>query len=52
MENEEMAVFKSYLRNLLRILEQLKKELDDGEHEKAAQTLEKLIRDTKSGIED
>lgn len=50
--NEEMSVFKSYLRRLLQDLKDLKESLKYQEYEKAESMIDKLIDDTQSGIED
>lgn len=49
---EEMAVFKSFLRGLLRQLQALKKALDSGDTETAQRLLSEIIDDTQKGIED
>lgn len=51
-EENEMSVFKSYLRGLLRDLQDITKDLDQEEIEKAKEKLEKLLSDTQKGIED
>ena len=52
MRNEDMSVFKSYLRRLLQDLKDLEKVLKDKEYEKADKMVETLINDTQKGIED
>ena len=49
---EEMAVFKSYLRSLLRQLKLLKKALEEKDFEKAETLINELIEDTQDSIED
>lgn len=50
--NEEMAVFKAYLRNLMRQLKLLKKALSDKDYEQAERLIDELIEDTQNSIED
>ena len=52
MESEEMAVFKSYLRSLLRDLKDLEKAIKEKDTEKAEQLISILIEDTQKNIED
>lgn len=53
MENtEKMAVFKSYLRRLMRDLKDLKKAIKEKDLEKAEKLLNDLIEDTQKDIED
>jgi len=52
METEQMAVFKSYLRELLGNLLEIKKALDDGDIERAKEKLNTVIENTQKGIED
>lgn len=52
MENEDMSIFKSYLRRLLRDLENLQKALQKKDEDTAEEILKNLIKDTKDGIED
>lgn len=47
-----MAVFKSYLRKLIRDLKDLKKALNEKDYEKAEMLLDILIQDTQNDIED
>jgi hypothetical protein len=49
---EEMAVFKSFLRSLLRQLVELQKAIKNREFEKADKLIGELIEDTQKGIED
>lgn len=51
-EKEEMAVFKSFLRSLMRQLKALEKALDDGDIDKAKTLVNEIIEDTQDGIED
>lgn len=51
MENE-MSVFKSYLRQLLRRLKELKEANDTGDQEKVKRIIQELLEDAQSGIED
>ncbi len=50
--NEDMSVFKSYLRRLLQDLKDLKEALRNKEYDKAENMVDKLIDDTQKGIED
>lgn len=53
MENqEEMAVFKSYLRRLMRDLKDLKKAIQEKNCEEAERLIDNLIEDTQKDIED
>lgn len=49
---EEMAVFKSYLRRLMRDLKDIKEALQSKDYEKAEKLVDDLITDTQSDIED
>lgn len=49
---EDMSVFKSFLRGLMRQLKELKKALDEQEFERAENIVDNLIDDTQKGIED
>lgn len=49
---EEMAVFKSYLRSLLRQLVELKKAIKEKDFETSERLIDQLIEDTQKGIED
>lgn len=51
MDNE-MSVFKSFMRGLLRDLKELKKAIESDDKEKAKSIIDDLIKDTQSGIED
>lgn len=50
--NEDMSVFKSYLRRLLQDLKDLKEVLKAKDYEKAEKMVDRLIDDTQKGIED
>lgn len=50
--NEDMSVFKSYLRRLLQDLKDLKETLKNKEYDKAENLIDKLIEDTQKGLED
>ena len=49
---EEMAVFKGYLRSLMRQLKLLKKAIEEKDFESAKKLIDELIEDTQSNIED
>lgn len=49
---EDMSIFKSYLRQLLQHLKDLKEALKNGDVEKAEKMIDRLIDDTQKGIED
>ena len=49
---EEMAVFKGYLRSLMRQLKLLKKAINTKDFEQAEQLSDELIEDTQNNIED
>lgn len=49
---EEMAVFKSYLRRLMRDLKDLREALKSKDYEKAEKLIDDLIEDTQKDIED
>lgn len=49
---EDMSVFKSFLRGLMRQLKELKKALDEQDFERAENIVDNLIDDTQKGIED
>lgn len=51
MDNE-LSIFKSYLRRLKRDLEDLKEIIKNKDYEKAEEKIERLIEDTQKGIED
>ena len=50
--DEDMSVFKSYLRRLLQDLKVLKEVLKAKDYEKAEKMVDRLIDDTQKGIED
>ena len=50
--DEDMSVFKSYLRRLLQDLKDLKEVLKAKDYEKAEKMVDRLIDDTQKGIED
>lgn len=50
--NEDMAVFKGYLRSLMRQLKLLKKAIDSNNIEEAKTLINELIEDTQKNIED
>lgn len=49
---EEMAVFKGYLRSLMRQLKLLKKAIKEKDLEQAEKLIDELIEDTQNNIED
>ena len=49
---EEMAVFKGYLRSLMRQLKSLKEAIGEKNYEKAEKLVDELIEDTQNNIED
>lgn len=49
---EEMAVFKGYLRSMMRQLKLLKKALENNDKELAMNLVDELIEDTQNNIED
>lgn len=49
---ENVAVFKGYLRSLMRQLKQLKKAIDSKDFETASNLVDELIEDTQKNIED
>lgn len=49
---DDMAVFKSYLRRLMRDLKDIKAALVNKEYEKAEKLIDDLIEDTQKDIED
>ena len=51
MDNE-LSIFKSYLRRLKRDLEDLKEIIKNEDYKKAEEKIEHLIEDTQKGIED
>ncbi|MGN0669624.1 MAG: hypothetical protein ACI4JZ_03660 [Oscillospiraceae bacterium] len=50
--NEETAIFKGYLRSLMRQLMQLKKAIDSNNIDEAKGLINELIEDTQNNIED
>lgn len=48
---EEIAIFKGYLRSLMRQLKSLKKALEDKDYKLAEQITDELIKDTQNNIE-
>lgn len=50
--DEEMAVFKGYLRSLMRQLKALKEALNKKDYEQAERLVDELIEDTQNNIED
>ena len=51
-EENNMSVFKSYLRRLLRGLKEIKEALEKEDTKTAKRLIDELIEDTQSGIED
>lgn len=51
-KKEEMAVFKSYLRRLMRDLKDLKKAIQEKDFVEAERLIDDLIEDTQKDIED
>jgi len=51
-ECDEMVVFKSYLRNLLNTLKDLKTAIETHNEEKALEIVNRLMKNVQSGIED
>lgn len=49
---EEMAVFKGYLRSLMRQLKLLKKAISEKNFMEAEKIIDELIEDTQNNIED
>lgn len=49
---EDMAVFKGYLRSLMRQLKLLKKAISEKDLEQAERLIDELIEDTQHNIED
>lgn len=52
VSDEIMAVFKAYLRNLMRQLKALERALNNNETDKAKKILSDIIEDTQNSIED
>ena len=51
-DNEDMSVFKSYLRRLLQDLKDLQKAHESGKTKEVEEMIQKLIEDTQKGLED
>ncbi len=49
---EDTAIFKGYLRSLIRQLKLLKKAIQDKNFEQAGQLIDELIEDTQNNIKD
>lgn len=49
---EEMAVFKGYLRSLMRQLKALKEAMKSKDYDRAEKLIDELIEDTQNNIED
>lgn len=49
---ETTAIFKGYLRSLMRQLKLLKKAIENEDLEKASSLINELIEDTQKNIED
>ena len=49
---EEMAVFKGYLRSLMRQLKALKEAMKNKDYDKVDRLIDELIEDTQNNIED
>lgn len=49
---EEMAVFKGYLRSLMRQLKALKIAMQSQDYATASRLIDELIEDTQNNIED
>lgn len=49
---EEMAVFKGYLRSLMRQLKALKEAMKSKDYDRAEKLIDELIEDTQKNIED
>lgn len=47
-----MPVFKSYLRQLIRQLNALKKAHDNGDQQEVQRIIEELLKDAQDGLED
>lgn len=52
MEDNQVSVFKSFLREQLKNQEEIKKALESGDMERAKELLEEMIERTQQGIED
>lgn len=51
-EENDVNVFKSYLRAILRELKALKEAFEKKDYEKAEKLIDQLIEDARKGIED
>lgn len=51
-EGDGMAIFKGYLRSLMRQLKALKKAIDSNDFNTASNLINELIEDTQNNIED
>lgn len=51
-EENNMSVFKSYLRRLLQDLKDLREVMNEEDYDKAKKIIDNLIDDTQKGIED
>ena len=51
-EENNMSVFKSYLRAILRELKALKEAFQKKDYEKAEKLIDQMIEDVQKGIED
>ncbi len=49
---DDMAVFKGYLRSLMRQLKLLQKAINSKDFETASKLIDELIEDTQKNIED
>lgn len=49
---DDMSVFKGYLRSLMRQLKALKKAIDNKNIDEATKLINELIEDTQNNIED
>ena len=52
MEENNMSVFKSYLRRLLKELKDIEQAYKEKDDKRLEETLRQLIEDTQKGIED
>lgn len=50
--NEDAAIFKCYLRSLMRQLKQLKTAINNNNTEESQKLINELIEDTQNNIED
>lgn len=51
-EKEQLSVFKSYLRRLLKDLKDLQKALENDDKVTAKEIIDNLVEDTQKGLED